>query len=83
MKKEDFEYVKYILNKQHQYGQTENIKTLLSTDRKGRSLDMTEEFQICLESMQSKLIDEQNSECGNRLFDLAINIYTKQDQHMA
>ncbi|XP_023725557.1 uncharacterized protein LOC111874349 [Cryptotermes secundus] len=72
--KNDSAYAQHILNRQHQYGPISQIMELIEVARKGKLMNIKEEYQIYRHYRENKLIDEQKQakEINNQnsMFDL-------------
>ncbi|XP_023722175.1 uncharacterized protein LOC111872459 [Cryptotermes secundus] len=72
--KEDSAYAQHILNRQHQYGPISQTMELIEVARKGKLMNIKEEYQIYRHFKDNKLIDEQKQakeiNTQNSMFDL-------------
>ncbi|PNF32319.1 hypothetical protein B7P43_G14024 [Cryptotermes secundus] len=72
--KDDSAYAQHILNRQHQYGPIAQTMELIEVARKGKLMNIKEEYQIYRHYRDNKLIDEQKQakeiNTQNSMFDL-------------
>jgi hypothetical protein len=78
--KEDSAFAQHILNTGHQYGLIEQIMELVEKARKGRLMDIKENFYIYFFNHANHLIQEQKQNTGDRqhnVFDLVVKHTTQ------